>query len=367
MPIVIVVIVLVIQSILAFGHVILFKFLVSALAINNSNVLLTLKIALSFLAISFILASVVAFKFYNPLARWFYVFAAIWLGILLYLSLAAFIYWLAVLVTLLLYPSVSVVIIGKVAIVLALIISAYGIVNANNLQVKEINVQLPGSAWQGKRAVWVSDIHLGHVRGLDFLNKIVKATNELKPDIIFVGGDVYDGTAFPIHLSIDLLSELKAPMGKYFITGNHEEFGDNTKYLNVIGQAGIIIMTNEVKEIEGVQLIGVDFNSTIKQQQFKDFIDGLKLNDNMPTILLKHAPFHLAEANNKGIDFQISGHTHRAQMWPLNFITWLVYRGYDYGLKKFGNMTVYTSSGVNTWGPPLKVGNPSEIVLVNFK
>ncbi len=83
-------------------------------------------------------------------------------------------------------------------------------------------------------------------------------------------------------------------------------------------------------------------------------------------ILLKHTPFDLDVSERAGIDFQISGHTHQAQIFPLNYITRSVYKGYDYGFKKFGSMQVYVSSGTGTWGPPLRIGTVSEIVVINF-
>ncbi|HBG49197.1 MAG TPA: hypothetical protein DDW90_06790 [Cyanobacteria bacterium UBA9971] len=367
MPAIFAVVIIVIQGLLALGHVIAYKLIVSTWTITNNNTLLALKIILSCLAISFVAASLIAFKFYNPAARWLYIISAVWLGILFYLCLVDLIYWLAVTIVLLLGSSISVAIIGQILIILALLISAYGLINANNIKTTSIAVQLPNNSWQGQRAVWISDIHLGHVRGLNFLEKVVKVANELKPDIIFIGGDVYDGTAFPPESSVNLLSQLKAPQGTYFITGNHEEFGDNTKYLSAIKQAGMIILANEVKEVNGVQLIGVDYNDSAKSASFTKIMGNLNIDKNKPSILLKHAPNHLEIVNQVGVNFLITGHSHRAQMWPLNLITWLVYKGYDFGFKKYNDMTVYTSSGVGTWGPPLKVGNPAEILLVNFK
>lgn len=367
MPLIFVIIVLLIQAILAVGHLILFKSVVAIFAITNPVYLNWLKWMMVFLAVSFVVASILAFKFYNVPVRWFYTLAAVWLGALLYLALAAAVYWLATMIVSYLGLGLSLDILGKFLLLLALLVVVYGVINANNIKVTSIDVSLPNNAWQGKRAVWVSDIHLGHVRGLEFINSTVTGINSINPDIIFIGGDLFDGTTFPVEAVIEPLQTLKAPLGVYFITGNHEEFGDNSKYLQILNQAGVTVLNNEMKMVDGVQLIGADFNTTLKQQDFEKVLNSLDLDQNLPSLLLKHAPFHLGTAANRGIDLQLSGHTHRAQMWPLNFITWLVYKGYDFGLKKFSDMTVYVSSGINTWGPPLKVGNPSEILLVNFK
>jgi predicted MPP superfamily phosphohydrolase len=86
----------------------------------------------------------------------------------------------------------------------------------------------------------------------------------------------------------------------------------------------------------------------------------------MPSILLKHQPDLLGVAESNGVSLQLSGHTHKAQMFPLSLITKWIYHGFDYGLHRFGNMQIYTSSGVGTWGPPLRVGTKAEIVRITF-
>jgi hypothetical protein len=96
-------------------------------------------------------------------------------------------------------------------------------------------------------------------------------------------------------------------------------------------------------------------------------LNGIKINPTLPAILLKHSPTNLDIAHKKGITLQLSGHTHKGQIFPINFITALVYHGYDYGFKKFKDLQIYTSSGAGTWGPPMRVGNIPEIVVIKFE
>jgi len=260
------------------------------------------------------------------------------------------------------------VLLGKILFSLAIIAGMYGIVHAEMLVVNSSKVNVPNIpvAWQGKRAVWISDVHLGQIHGRAFSEKIVEKVNELRPDIIFVGGDLYDGEEVDIKDVTEPFSRLHAPWGTYFITGNHEEFSNNEKYVMGATEAGMIFLNDEKREIEGMQIIGVDYKDSSDRTKFEEMLKNL-VDKSKPSILLKHAPFDLDVAEKAGINIQFSGHTHRAQMWPLSFITKLVYKGYDYGLKSFGNMTVYTSDGVGTWGPPLRVGTNSEIVSIEFE
>jgi hypothetical protein len=103
------------------------------------------------------------------------------------------------------------------------------------------------------------------------------------------------------------------------------------------------------------------------RQKYEMILNGIKINPNAPTILLKHSPNNLDIAHKKGITLQLSGHTHKGQIFPINFITGLVYHGYDYGFKKFKDLQIYTSSGVGTWGPPMRVGNIPEIAVIKFE
>lgn len=358
----------VIQAMLAFAHVVLYRVTVSIFHITSSSTLQTLKVVFAVLALSFVAASLLVFR-YNALPiRIFYIAAAVWLGFVLYLLLAAFLYWVAIIVCGLVAPLTPVAVVGKILLVAALAVGVYGLVHNRQMVVTSIKVQLPNlpAEWKGKKLVWVSDIHLGPVYSTVFLNRIVEKIEDLQPDMIFVGGDVYDGTEFPVEESVASLSKLRAPQGTFFITGNHEEFGDNSRYVNAIRAAGIKILNNELVDVHGLQVLGVDYNSTVKRDKFLEVLQSLTIDKSKPAILLKHAPTALDISANAGINLELSGHTHRAQMYPLNWITALVYKGYDYGLHYFQSMTVYTSSGVGTWGPPFRVGSPSEIVLIEL-
>ena len=118
--------------------------------------------------------------------------------------------------------------------------------------------------------------------------------------------------------------------------------------LEAIRRAGIRVLYNEKIDVDGLQIIGVDYRDSRKEDQFRTILQKMDIDRRKPSILLKHTPFHLQVARERGISIQLSGHTHHGQVFLFRFITAKVYQGYDYGLKWFGNLLVYTSSGAGT-------------------
>jgi predicted MPP superfamily phosphohydrolase len=157
--------------------------------------------------------------------------------------------------------------------------------------------------------------------------------------------------------------DLHPNLGTYFITGNHEEFRDNKVYIDAVKNIGFRVLSNEMVNIDGLQLIGVDDRDSKSADKMNIILSSLNIDKNKTSILLKHQPSELAQAATAGISMQISGHTHRAQVYPLSLIAKLIFKGYEYGFKMWDQMAVYTSSGVGTWGPPLRAGSDSEIVV----
>ncbi len=359
----------IVQSILFLGHWFLYRTLVRFFGLANPSVLLTMRVGMALLSVSLVATSFLAFRYSNLLVRCLYTGAASWLGIFYFLILAAILAWILYGLGKLFHFPLDRKILIEILIGMAFVASLYGFINAAVVRITRINVQLPGlsSLWKGKTAVWVSDTHLGQVRNLGFAEKISAMVQDLHPDIIFVGGDLYDGEAVDVDKVIEPFSRLSAPYGTYFITGNHEEFYDNTHYLQAVRRAGMRVLYNEKVELDGLQIIGVDYRDTRREEPFRSILKKIGIDRQKPSILLKHAPLHLQAARDHGITLQLSGHTHQGQVFLFRFITSHVYQGYDYGLKRFGDLLVYTSSGAGTWGPPVRVDTKPEIVVVTFK
>ena len=118
----------------------------------------------------------------------------------------------------------------------------------------------------------MSDTHLGQVRNYGFAQQIADEVTNLHPDIVFIGGDLYDGVAVDLNKTIEPFSKISAPFGTYFITGNHEEFFDNTPYLQAVRRAGIHVLYNEKVDLDGLQVIGVDYRDSRREEDFRTIL-----------------------------------------------------------------------------------------------
>jgi predicted MPP superfamily phosphohydrolase len=359
----------IVQSILFFGHWFLYKTVISFFGVTYPAKLWTLRVAIGLLSVSLIGSSFFSFRYSHLLARTLYTASVSWLGIFYLLFLASLLSWTVYgLIKLLHLPlDRRTLIIALYGI--ALMGSLYGFINAGVIRIHTVSLPLPNlpPMWEGKTAVWVSDIHLGQVRNNRFAQRITDRIQDLRPDIVFFGGDIYDGgEAMDLNHMIEPLSRLSPPYGAYFVTGNHEEFYDNTPYLNAVRRAGIRVLHNEKVEVDGLQIIGVGYRDSKNQEQFRAVLQKIEIDRQKPSLLLKHVPSDLEIARDQGISAQLSGHTHQGQVFLFRFITSKVYRGYDYGLKRFGDLLVYTSSGVGTWGPPMRLDTKPEIVVIKF-
>ena len=358
----------IVQSILFLGHWFVYRTLVRFLGVSAPGKLLTLRVVLGLLSVSLVLTSFLAFRYSNLLVRSLYTVAASWLGIFYLFILASILCWIFYGLAKLFHLPVDQKLLIEILIGIALAASLYGFINAGVIRTTRINVQLPHlpSSWKGKTAVWVSDTHLGQVRNYGFARRIAAKVVSLHPDIVFIGGDLYDGVAVDLDKTIEPFSKISVPFGTYFITGNHEEFLDNTPYLQAVRRAGIHVLYNEKIEMDGLQIIGVDYRDSRREEDFRAILQGMRIDPHQPSILLKHTPLLLQVAREQGISLQLSGHTHQGQVFLFRFITSKVYRGYDYGLKWFGDLLVNTSSGAGTWGPPMRIDTIPEIVVITF-
>jgi hypothetical protein len=251
----------------------------------------------------------------------------------------------------------------------AVVAGLYGVFNAGLTRITRTTVQLANlpAAWKGRRAALISDLHLGHVRNGSFLRRMVAKILKEAPDAIFIAGDLYDGTAIDAHQAAEPLSKLVAAHGVYFVAGNHEQFGDDSKYMHAISAAGVRVLRNEKVEVDGLQIVGVPYRNATQNGHLASALNDIHLDRNRASILLIHAPDHPETAEAAGVSLQLSGHTHLGQFLPWSWIARRIYRQFVYGLSRIGKMQVFTSSGAGTWGPPLRLGSNPEIVVLEFQ
>ena len=222
-------------------------------------------------------------------------------------------------------------------------------------------------AWRGRKVALISDVHLGHVRNGSFLRRMVAKILSEDPDAIFIAGDLYDGTAIDAQRAAEPLNKLTAPHGVYFVAGNHEQFGDDSKYLGAITAAGVRVLSNEKVEADGLQIVGVPYRNATQDTHLASVLEGVRLDRGRASILLTHAPDRPAIAEAAGISLQLSGHTHLGQFVPWSWMARRIYGQFVYGLSQIGKMQVFTSSGAGTWGPPLRLGSNPEIVMLELE
>jgi predicted MPP superfamily phosphohydrolase len=357
------------QTVLFLGHAFLYETWDFFWRAPDPPGISALQLALGILSVSFVAASLLAFRYHNVVVRWFYTASAVWLGALSFFFFAACACWVF-------YGASRLVglrpdghwLLG-VAFGMAAAVSAYGVVNAAWTRVRRITVKLPNlpASWRRRTAALISDLHLGHVKSVGFTRRMTTTINKLKPDVVWIAGDLFDGTAVDAERAAAPLRELKAPLGVFFVEGNHEEFTSPEKYLRAIRSAGVRVLDNEKEDLDGLQVVGVPYRHATHAEHFRSVLEAIGVDRTRASVLLTHAPDQVAVAEAAGIGLQVSGHTHVGQFVPYTWIAARVYRQFVYGLNRVGQMLVYTSSGAGTWGPPLRLGSSPEIVLIAFE
>ncbi|MGB7846534.1 MAG: metallophosphoesterase [Candidatus Acidiferrum sp.] len=359
----------IIQSILLLAHWFVYETWIVFWGTSGGSQLTILRAVLSLLSVSFVAATLLAHRYFNGPVKFFYKLASVWLGAFNFLFGAACLCWVAFSIVRLTGLTVSRQDIAGTFFALAMVVTLFGIANAAAIRVKRVTVKLPGlpASWRGRVAALVTDAHLGHIKGYRFLTRLVGMLRQLKADVVFISGDLFDGTKVDPHRLVAPWKQLSPRFGSYFVTGNHEVFSDPAKYLQAIEDSGIRVLHNEKVNLDGLQVVGVPYSEAGDAKRFQSILENAELDREHASVLLTHVPQGLPIAEKEGISLQLSGHTHGGQMFPFTWFTWRIFGEYTYGLKKFGELFVYTSSGAGTWGPPMRVCTQPEIVLISFE
>jgi len=260
-----------------------------------------------------------------------------------------------------------------ITLVISFVLIFGGFINAVIPVVKKYNIVInkPAGNVKNLRIAAVSDIHLGSIIRKRSIRKLSDMLQRAKPDIVFLLGDIVDGEIGPV-IRDDLLKYFTCPKcrdGLLAITGNHEYIGGASVTIPYIEKHGIRILKDEVVTLDGgIQIIGrIDRDGfRFNRKERLPLEDLMKMVDKTrPIILLDHQPLKLEETEKAGIDLQLSGHTHNGQMWPLNYITRMIYE-VSYGYKRKANSQVIVSSGFGIWGPRIRSGSRSEVLLIDI-
>lgn len=253
--------------------------------------------------------------------------------------------------------------------------TAIGYVEARRIaRVKKVEVKIPGldPRLDGFKIVQLSDLHIGPTLKRDFLQAVVERTNELNPDLVAITGDLIDGFVDVIGDQVEPLQQLRARHGAFFVTGNHEYYWDGVAWANHVAKLGLGVLINEHRVIqhEGAPFVVAGVTDYSAGRHFPPHTsDPVKAVAGAPDafkLLLAHQPKSVYKASEAKIDLQLSGHTHGGQFWPWTYLVGLAHP-FLAGLGKFEEMMVYVSRGTGYWGPPLRLGAPSEITELTLR
>lgn len=347
------------------------------------------------LALCVIISAILQRLYSNGFTSIFYLCGAVWLGIAINLFLVCVIGWIVFVVNRVLSLQFSMSWTAAVLTLAALVFSVYGIWNAFHPRIKEIDVKMAGlpAKWLDKKIVLISDAHLGAIYSPRYFSGVAAKINSLKPDIIFITGDLFDSiSADGLDAFVAPLNELVATGGVFYVNGNHENYIGMERVSRTLAKTRLRTLRDEVAVIDGVQIIGVDYpdfasngnrDAAALIRSRKEYTQGL------PTILLYHTPTSFkvtatdvtarqtqtywapdtdfTAAKALGVNLQLSGHTHEGQMLPFVWLARRLYKGYEYGLHTDGPFSIYITSGLGSFGPPMRTATASEIVVIRLK
>ena len=266
---------------------------------------------------------------------------------------------------------------GAVAVpILAALATIVGFVNARGrARIRRIDIPIAGlpAALNGFSIAQISDLHVGPTIKRDYLDRVVDAVNSLGADMIAVTGDLVDGTVKELSRHTAPLSRLTSRHGAFFVTGNHEYYSGANAWVKEVRRLGVAVLLNEhvvlrhggaVVVVAGVtDLYAGHFDPAHRSDPVAAMMGAP--GDAGVRLLLAHQPGSAIAAASAGFDLQLSGHTHGGQFFPWNFVVRL-FHPLTAGLHRVGRLWIYISRGTGYWGPPQRLGAPSEITYLRL-
>lgn len=238
----------------------------------------------------------------------------------------------------------------------------------NGPTLKHVTIPLAklGRRAHGYRIAVVSDIHLGPILGRGHTQRIVDTINGAQPDLVAIVGDLVDGSVADLGSAAEPLAGLRAKHGSFFVTGNHEYFGDAREWIDHMRELDIHPLENARRELPGFDLAGVNDLAGEDQGEGPDYKKALGGRDPArASVLMAHQPVQIHEAVDHHVGLQLSGHTHGGQLWPGPYLAELANPTVA-GLERYGDTQLYVTRGAGAWGPPVRVGAESDVTLVRL-
>lgn len=319
-----------------------------------------------FLALSYILGRIFTHKGIDGFFSFLEVIGAVWMGVL-FISTTYILF--ADILTLFGYFKSTSIYARYFALIVSLFLIIFSFYQGMRTPViKEVKVLTDNPSLKKLKIVQLSDLHLGKIQGKKFLKKVVEKVDYQNPDIVVITGDIIDSDGKKEGKLKKIFKEIKAKIGVFAVLGNHEYYHGAHKNLKFFEESGITILRNENREIlDGLILAGVDDLSFKREfDQKEDFLQkALKERKKGYTILLSHSPLEVEKSAQFGVNLMLAGHCHNGQIWPFKFFSKIFYP-YNYGIYKVKDMDLIVTSGTGTWGPPMRLFRPNEIVVIEL-
>jgi len=360
-----IIILIVFLSILAGANIYLVKRLSQFFSITNLKILYSIS---GFLSIFMIAGVMGASNSISTIGHIIYVIAAIAMGVLLYLLIST------LLVDLLsVFTNFKPLTYGLIVIIATFIVVSYGTWNSFNTKVT--NVEIPVSGLNNDiKLMHLSDVHIGHFRGISWVQKLVDIINDNEIDFVVITGDLFDGRINLNHQTLEPLKQIKVPI--YFVEGNHDGYSGVNEIKALLRNYGVVVLENEITDYDNLQIIGLNhmladdgsLNMHVPGNRLtiKSALSQLNINKDQPSLLLHHSPDGIKYASENGVDVYLAGHTHAGQLFPINYIAKLLF-AYNEGLHDYNGTRIFVSQGAGTFGPPMRIGTISEISLITLK
>jgi predicted MPP superfamily phosphohydrolase len=259
---------------------------------------------------------------------------------------------------------------GWSAILIAVLFSAWGVWNASHPRVERVTVRMKNlpPEWRGRTVAQITDLHLGFSAGRSFAERVVGMVNAERPAAVVITGDLFDGGDAALNGLAEPLNKLKPPMGTYFITGNHETYVGVARAEEALRSTSVRVLNDEMATPGGLQIVGIAYPDRGENKDLGAAIRNVPgFDPSKASILLYHSPVHIPEIKATGVRLQLSGHTHRGQLFPFEFITRRVYGKYDHGLHVEDGFAIYTSPGTGVWGPRMRTSSRAEVTIIRLE
>lgn len=317
----------------------------------------------------FIITMIRSYKHFSELNAWLNTVSAIWLGVVFYIFIASLVVFVLIMINSYTGSQIPLQLISSILIILTLSLVTYGIINAHNPRIVSwtITSEKLSPAWSNKKIVIISDFHLGTARGEKFLKNIVSKIDAEKPDIVFILGDLIDGSSFPYQKWLSLFNTLKPEFGIQYIEGNHEKYSQEYEKFKSELPTSLNNLTDEKIIINSTQIIGLNYAESYLPGDINKELASLGYDASQPSIILMHNPKNTADLATEGANLVLSGHTHGGQLFPFSLLVKSIYKQYTHGVSYTGNTPSLTSFGVGTSILPMRVGATPEIIILTIQ